>query len=85
MEYNIKKIFAQITPGTAFREGLDNILDAGTGALVILDEKGNLEEILDGGFTINSKFTPQRLHELSKMDGAIVLDRNATKITQYTG
>ncbi len=80
MEYNLKKIFAQITPGTVFREGLDNILDAGTGALVILDETEDLDDILDGGFEINCRFTPQRLHELSKMDGAIILDKNATKI-----
>jgi diadenylate cyclase len=80
MEYNLKKIFAQITPGTVFREGLDNILDAGTGALVVLDKNENLEEILDGGFEINCRFTPQRLHELSKMDGAIILDGSATRI-----
>jgi len=80
MELNLKKIFAQITPGTTLREGLNNILDAGTGALVVLDEQENLEEILDGGFEINCKFTPQRLHELSKMDGAIILNGSATMI-----
>ena len=80
MEKSIKKIFAKMTRGTIFREGLDNILDAGTGALVVLDETDDLETMLDGGFEINCKFTPQRLHELSKMDGAIILNKTATKI-----
>lgn len=80
MEYNLKKIFSQITPGTVFREGLDNILDAGTGALVVLEVNDTLGDLIDGGFELNCKFTPQRLHELSKMDGAIILDENATKI-----
>ena len=80
MEYNLKEIFSQITPGTIFREGLDNILDAGTGALVVLEVKDTLGDLIDGGFELNCSFTPQRLHELSKMDGAIILDENATKI-----
>jgi diadenylate cyclase len=80
MEKQLKKIFSQVTPGTVFREGLDNILDAGTGALVVLDANNTLEDIIDGGFELNCKFTPQRLHELSKMDGAIILDGTATKI-----
>ncbi len=80
MNQKIKNIFSQITPGTVFREGLNNILDAGTGALIVLDENDNLEEVIDGGFEINCKYTPQRLHELSKMDGAIILDGNATRI-----
>jgi len=80
MEYNLKKIFSQVTPGTVFREGLDNILDAGTGALVVLDANDTLGDLIDGGFELNCRFTPQRLHELSKMDGAIILDGNATKI-----
>ncbi|MEI6856525.1 DNA integrity scanning diadenylate cyclase DisA [Psychrilyobacter sp.] len=80
MEHNLKKIFSQVTPGTVFREGLDNILDAGTGALVVLDANDTLGDLIDGGFELNCRFTPQRLHELSKMDGAIILDGTASKI-----
>ena len=80
MEKDLKKIFSQVTPGTVFREGLDNILDAGTGALVVMDANDTLGDLIDGGFELNCRFTPQRLHELSKMDGAIILDGNATKI-----
>lgn len=80
MDEKLKQIFAQITPGTVLREGLDNILDAGTGALIVLDENSNLDDLIDGGFEINCHFTPQRLHELSKMDGAIILDGSANKI-----
>lgn len=80
MENKLKRIFCRITPGTVLREGLDNILDSGTGALIVLDSHENIEELLDGGFEINCNFTPQRLHELSKMDGAIILNKDATNI-----
>jgi diadenylate cyclase len=38
--------------------------------------------MLDGGFKINCRFTPQKLIELTKMDGAIILDKDAKRITQ---
>jgi len=82
MGKKMEKLFCKITPGTVLREGLDNILDAGTGALIVLDGHDSLDELRDGGFEINCQFTPQRLHELSKMDGAIILDEKS-EIIKY--
>ena len=72
----ILKIFS---PGTAMRTAFDDILKAGMGAIVVVDEEG-LFSIVDGGFKINSKFSPQKLVELAKMDGAIILSKDMKKI-----
>src|SRR3989338_2937659 len=66
---DVLKIFS---PGTAIRTALDDILRAQMGALIVL-EKENLPSILEGGFKINCRFSSQKLVELAKMDGAIIL------------
>lgn len=73
---DILKIFA---PGTSIRLAIDDIQNAGLGALIVLDIE-NLFEIVEGGFKVNCKFSPQRLVELSKMDGAIILSEDMRKI-----
>mgnify|MGYP000108667032 FL=1 len=86
MEENAKKedmlteILKLIAPGTALREGLENILKAKTGALIIIGDSKEIMEIVDGGFKINEDYTPARLYELAKMDGAIVLSSDMKKI-----
>ena len=42
-----------IAPGTAIREGLDNILKAKTGALLVIGDTKEVLDIVDGGFFIN--------------------------------
>ena len=74
---NILKIIA---PGTKFREGLDNILKAKTGALIIIGDSKEIMDIVDGGFKIDEEYTPARLYELAKMDGAIVLSKDLKRI-----
>lgn len=74
---NILKIIA---PGTKFREGLDNILKAKTGALIIIGDSKEIMDIVDGGFKIDEEYTPARLYELAKMDGAIVLSGDLKRI-----
>ena len=73
-------ILKMIAPGTEIRSGLDNILKAKTGALIVIGDGKEIEEIIDGGFTINQDFTPARLYELAKMDGAIILSEDLKKI-----
>jgi len=77
---NLIDILSSVTPGTSLREGLDNILDAGTGGFIVIGAEDEVEGMLDGGFFINCEFNPQRIYELSKMDGAIVLNDDASKI-----
>lgn len=77
----ILDILRNIAPGTTIREGLDNILKARTGALILFtDNEEVLKDIVDGGFFINEDYTSSKLYELAKMDGAIVLSKDMKKI-----
>ncbi|ABK61084.1 MULTISPECIES: DNA integrity scanning diadenylate cyclase DisA [Clostridium] len=67
-------------PGTQLREGLDNILRAKTGGLIILGDSEEILEIVDGGFNIDSEYSSSYIYELAKMDGAIVLSSDLKKI-----
>ena len=73
---DVLKIFS---PGTAIRTALDDILHAGMGALIVFEKEG-LYSVVDGGFKINCKFSPSKLVELSKMDGAIIVSTDLKKI-----
>ena len=64
---------AQVAPGTPLREGLDRILQAEMGALVVIGDGPEVLAICSGGFLLDAEFSPQRMSELAKMDGAIVL------------
>lgn len=79
IEDEFASILKLIAPGTSLRTALDNALSAGKGALIVV-ENDFLLPIIDGGFRINCKFTPQKLVELSKMDGAIILSKDMKKI-----
>jgi diadenylate cyclase len=69
-----------ISPGTALREGIDNVLRAKTGGLIVLGYNNEMINIVDGGFFINCEFSPAYLYELAKMDGAIVLSEDGERI-----
>ena len=66
--------------GTVLREGLESILKAKTGALIVVSDAKEVLELVDGGFAINQEYTPSRLYELAKMDGAIVISEDLKKI-----
>jgi diadenylate cyclase len=66
-------------PGTNFRAALDGALKIGNGALIVV-ENSETHDFFEGGFRINARFTPQRLMELVKMDGGIVLSDNLKRI-----
>lgn len=70
----------KVAPGTQLREALDMILSARTGALIVIGDEPALMALCDGGFPIDTPFTPQRLFELAKMDGAIILDGDVQRI-----
>lgn len=78
---NITEVLKRIAPGTQIREGLENVLRAKTGALLLItDNQEVLKEVVDGGFFINEEYTSSKLYELAKMDGAIVLSGDLKKI-----
>jgi diadenylate cyclase len=74
------ELLAQVVPGSALRDGLDRILRARMGALIVLGDGPDVLAICSGGFHIDAEMSPQRLSELAKMDGAIVLDRSGDRI-----
>ena len=79
-ENDFINILKLIAPGTAIREGLENILKAKTGALIVIGENKEVMDLVDGGFNIDVDYTSARLYELAKMDGAIILSADMKKI-----
>ncbi len=69
-----------IAPGTVFRAGLENVLRAKTGALIVVGDSEEIMDMVDGGFRIDSEITPAKLYELAKMDGAIILNYDLDKV-----
>jgi diadenylate cyclase len=73
-------ILQKVAPGTDLREGIDRIMRAGKGAIIVLGATSSVESIVSGGFKMDTKFTAQRLSEVAKMDGAIILDTAVERI-----
>jgi diadenylate cyclase len=71
-----------VAPGTPLREGLDRILQAHMGALIVIGDGPEVLSVCSGGFLLDAEFTPQRLSELAKMDGAIILAADASRIAR---
>lgn len=76
----VLEILKMLAPGTALREGLDNVLKAKTGALIVISNVEDVEELVDGGFKLEQDFSPAVLYELAKMDGAIIVSKDLKKI-----
>lgn len=74
------RVVKQVSPGTALRASLDRIISSKSGALIVLGDDSAVMSICDGGFKIDCEFTDQRLFELAKMDGAIILSQDASRI-----
>src|SRR5690606_11387372 len=51
-----------------------------TGGLIVLGFDEQVEQLCDGGFELDVEFAPTRLRELSKMDGAVVVSTDGTRI-----
>jgi diadenylate cyclase len=73
---------AAIAPGTPLHDGLDRILQANKGALIVVGDGPEVLSICSGGFLLDAEFAPQRLAELAKMDGAIILASDASRIAR---
>jgi diadenylate cyclase len=73
---------AMVAPGTALRDGLERVLHADRGALVVIGDGPEVLSICTGGFLLDAEFSPQRLSELAKMDGAIIVSADASRIAR---
>ena len=80
MNDKMLEILKLVAPGTELREGLENILKAKTGALIVVSDSEDILKIADGGFKIDEEFTSTNIYELAKMDGAIILSSDLKRI-----
>src|ERR671911_916620 len=75
------KALDMVAPGTPLREGIDNIVHARSGGLIVIGETEEISFLFSGGIKLDIDYTPALLYQLAKMDGAIVLDSDATRIS----
>ncbi len=77
---NFRQAMKMLAPGTLFRQGVENVLQARTGGLIVVGDSPEVMGIVTGGFNIDCEFTPARLYELAKMDGAIITNHDVSRI-----
>jgi diadenylate cyclase len=70
-----------VAPGTPLREGIDNIIHARSGGLLVIGEPDEISFLFSGGIRLDVDYTPALLYQVAKMDGAIILDPGATTIS----
>ncbi len=78
----LRATLALMAPGTALRDGLERILRGRTGALIVLGYDRTVESLCTGGFPLDVEFSATRLRELCKMDGAVVLSSDGTRVVR---
>jgi diadenylate cyclase len=79
-EPRLLEALERIAPGTDLRQAIDDIIRSREGALIVVGDPDGLSFLYSGGIRLDQPFTPQLLYELAKMDGAIVVDPNVTKL-----
>src|SRR5438874_9192583 len=82
IEPSVLTAISRIAPGTQLRQGIDDIIRAREGALIVIGEPAELAFLFSGGIQLDAAFTPQLLYELAKMDGAIIVNSAIAKIAQ---
>jgi diadenylate cyclase len=75
-----REVLTMLAPGTSMRDGIERILRAHRGALIVIGATPQVLAISSGGFSIDTPSTGQRIAELSKMDGALVVDAEAQRV-----
>jgi diadenylate cyclase len=78
----MRNALARVAPGTPLRDGIDRIVRSKAGALVVLSDEPDVLAICSGGFLVDSPFSPQRLSELAKMDGALIITTDGGRIAR---
>ncbi len=68
-----------VSPGTILRTAIDDILRAEMGGLIVV-YSDQLKGVIEGGFNVDCQLTPQKIVELAKMDGAVILSSDLKKI-----
>jgi diadenylate cyclase len=71
---------SHVAPGTPLRTGIDDVIRAQHGALLVIGDPNELAFLFSGGMRLDLPFTAQLLYELAKMDGAIILSADSQKL-----
>ncbi|HEY6318162.1 MAG TPA: DNA integrity scanning diadenylate cyclase DisA [Acidimicrobiia bacterium] len=71
-----------VAPGSALREGIERIIQGRMGALLVVGAGPEVLAVCSGGFLLDAEFTPQRLSELAKMDGAIIVTSDCARVVR---
>ena len=71
---------SQVAPGTPLRSGIDDIIRAQHGALLVVGDPNELAFLFSGGMRLDLPLTAQLLYELAKMDGAIIVSADLSKL-----
>ncbi len=79
-ETSLMRALEMVAPGTALREGIDNVVHARTGGLIVVGDPEEISFMFSGGIRLDIDYSPAFLYQIAKMDGAIILNANATKI-----
>lgn len=79
---DMRAALARVAPGTPLRVGIDRVVRAKAGALLVLDDGLDVLSICSGGFLVDAPYSPQRLSELAKMDGAIIISGDGSRIAR---
>jgi diadenylate cyclase len=79
-EQELLGILKLVSPGTPLRSAIEDVAKAKLGAIIAIGDSPDVMKLTNGGFEVNCKFHPQKLVELCKMDGAIILDNDLKKI-----
>ena len=76
-------VLRRFAPGTTLRDGAELIFRQGTGVMMVLGASGQVDDLCTGGFRFaDVPVTAQRIAELAKMDGGIVIDDATNTITR---
>ncbi len=78
----MRSALARVAPGTPLRDGIDRVVRAKAGALLVLSDEPDVLSICSGGFLVDAPYSPQRLSELAKMDGAIIISSEGGRIAR---
>jgi diadenylate cyclase len=73
-------ILRLVAPGTELREALGRLMSSHLGALIVMGDNNDVLQVVNGGVELDWEFSAANLFQISKMDGAVVLDEDISRI-----
>src|SRR5919197_868499 len=84
-EPRLVKALEMVAPGSAVREGIDNIVHARTGGLIVIGDPDELAFLFSGGIKLDIDYSPALLYVLAKANQALAtLDKYRSRLDQVS-